>query len=72
MLKLSILFGRVMKTIYSPTGLMKATDEEIGGLLGDIDIWRESLPPGLKFTGPDSPPEAGESDVRANSAIFLD
>ena len=58
-LKLSILFGRVMKTIYSPTGLMKASDEEISGLLGDIDAWREALPARLQFTGSGSPPEAG-------------
>ncbi|KDN53384.1 hypothetical protein K437DRAFT_69739 [Tilletiaria anomala UBC 951] len=59
MLKLSILFGRVMKTIYSPTGLMKATDEEITSLLGDIDAWREALPERLQFKGQRSPPEAG-------------
>lgn len=59
MLKLSILFGRVQKTIYSPTGLMKATDEEITGLLNDIDQWREVLPDELKFVGPHSPPSAG-------------
>ncbi|KAK0553283.1 hypothetical protein OC845_001283 [Tilletia horrida] len=59
MLKLSILFGRVMKTIYSPTGLMKTTDEEITGLLRDIDTWREMLPPELQFQGPESPPNAG-------------
>ncbi|PWN51875.1 hypothetical protein IE53DRAFT_361230 [Violaceomyces palustris] len=59
MLKLSILFGRVMKTIYSPTGLMKATDEEITGLLSDIDRWKENLPEELQFRGPDSSPPAG-------------
>ncbi|KAK0567858.1 hypothetical protein OC844_000059 [Tilletia horrida] len=59
MLKLSILFGRVMKTIYSPTGLMKTTDEEISGLLRDIDTWRELLPPELQFTGLDSSSNAG-------------
>ncbi|KAE8223279.1 hypothetical protein CF319_g3672 [Tilletia indica] len=59
MLKLSILFGRVMKTIYSPTGLMKTTDEEIGGLLRDIDTWMEMLPVELQFCGPESSPTAG-------------
>ncbi|CAD6927973.1 unnamed protein product [Tilletia controversa] len=59
MLKLSILFGRVMKTIYSPTGLMKVTDEEIGGLLRDIDTWMEMLPAELQFCGPESSPNAG-------------
>lgn len=51
MLKLSILFGRVMKTIYSPTGLMKTTDDEIVGLLNDIDRWRNNLPASLQFCG---------------------
>ncbi|CAO1638625.1 unnamed protein product [Sympodiomycopsis kandeliae] len=59
MLKLSILFGRVQKTIYSPTGLMKATDEEITGLLSDIDQWKESLPDEVQYRGPDSPAVAG-------------
>jgi len=59
MLKLSILFGRVMKTIYSPTGLMKTNDEEIVGLLTDIDTWKESLPPELVFTGPECAASAG-------------
>lgn len=59
MLKLAILFGRVQKTIYSPTGLMKATDEEITDLLSDIDQWREMLPEELLFRGPNSSPSAG-------------
>lgn len=60
MLKLSILFGRVMKTIYSPTGLMKTTDEDMIGLLSDIDRWKENLPLALQFTGPtDSSASAG-------------
>ncbi|CAO1627091.1 unnamed protein product [Jaminaea pallidilutea] len=59
MLKLSILFGRVQKTIYSPTGLMKASDMEITGLLADIDQWREGLPESLRFNGPSSNPSAG-------------
>lgn len=60
MLKLSILFGRVMKTIYSPTGLMKTTDDEIVGLLNDMDLWKENLPAALQFRGAkESPPPAG-------------
>lgn len=59
MLKLSILFGRVMKTIYSPTGLMKTTDEEIVSLLSDIDRWKEHLPDSLQFNGPQHTSSAG-------------
>ncbi|SJX64547.1 related to ASG1-activator of stress genes [Sporisorium reilianum f. sp. reilianum] len=58
-LKLTILFGRVMKTIYSPTGLMNATDEEILSLLRDIDAWKAALPSGLVFKGADSSAPAG-------------
>ncbi|TKY89459.1 hypothetical protein EX895_001990 [Sporisorium graminicola] len=59
MLKLTILFGRVMKTIYSPTGLMNATDEEILSLLRDIDAWKAALPSELVFKGADSSAPAG-------------
>ncbi|SPO28940.1 related to ASG1 - activator of stress genes [Ustilago trichophora] len=59
MLKLTILFGRVMKTIYSPTGLMNATDEEILSLLRDIDAWKAALPEELVFKGADSSAPAG-------------
>ncbi|CEH13583.1 hypothetical protein PSEUBRA_SCAF13g01932 [Ceraceosorus bombacis] len=59
MLKLSILFGRTLKTIYSPTGLMKTTDEEIVSLLADIDNWKESLPAELQYDGPDAQAPAG-------------
>jgi hypothetical protein len=38
---------------------MKATDDEIAGLLNDIDQWRERLPEELHFTGPTSSPPAG-------------
>ena len=59
MLKLTILFGRVMKTIYSPTGLMNATDDEILSLLRDIDAWKAALPEELVFKGADSSAPAG-------------
>ncbi|KAJ9474828.1 Zn(2)-C6 fungal-type domain-containing protein [Pseudozyma hubeiensis] len=59
MLKLTILFGRVMKTIYSPTGLMNATDEEILSLLRDIDAWKAALPEELVFQGAESSGPAG-------------
>jgi hypothetical protein len=50
-LKLSILVGRVLKTIYSPSGLKHANDAQLEGLLPDQ----------LKFTGNDSNDMAGES-----------
>ena len=72
MLKLSILFGRVMKAVYSPTGLMKTTDEEMIGLLNDIDRWKDSLPAPLQFQGPrDSPAPAGILHVSFSCLLHL-
>ncbi|MCO5613737.1 hypothetical protein L7F22_068015 [Adiantum nelumboides] len=72
MLKLSILFGRVMKTIYSPTGLMKTTDEEIIGLLNDIDRWKDNLPTALQFRGAkESPAPAGILHVSYSCLMHL-
>lgn len=72
MLKLSILFGRVMKTIYSPTGLVKTTDEEIVGLLSDIDRWKDNLPAALQFRGAkESPAPAGILHVSYSCLMHL-
>jgi hypothetical protein len=59
-LKLSILVGRVLKTIYSPAGLKHVTNEHLEVLLADMTIWHESLPEQLKFKGNDSSDMAGE------------
>jgi hypothetical protein len=53
-LKLSILVGRVLKTVYSPTGLKNATDEQLHSILADMTAWRENLPEELRFKGPSS------------------
>lgn len=58
-LKLSILIGRVLKTIYSPTGLKNATDEQLYSLLADMTSWMDNLPEELRFTGPSSSYHSG-------------
>lgn len=60
-LKLSILVGRVLKTIYSPTGLKHATDQQLEMLLADMDGWLENLPEVLQYRGPQSSHMAGAS-----------
>ncbi|KAF8511004.1 fungal-specific transcription factor domain-containing protein [Hysterangium stoloniferum] len=50
LLKLSILMGRVLKMIYSPCGLVGATDAGLSELLADLDEWNTHLPPALHFT----------------------
>lgn len=60
-LKLSILIGRVLKTIYSPTGLKHATDEQLYAILEDMKSWKDNLPAVVQFTGPASSHAAGES-----------
>ncbi|SRR6266404_3835818 len=75
LVRLSILLGRVLKTIYryclssslfvkftdehSPAGLMNTTDEALAALLADIESWKKNLPPNLQFRGPDTPVNAG-------------
>ncbi|KIS00249.1 hypothetical protein L804_01658 [Cryptococcus deuterogattii 2001/935-1] len=50
-LKLSILMGRVLKTVYSPTGLKNTTDIILGQLVSDLNQWFENIPESLKFKG---------------------
>jgi hypothetical protein len=59
-LKLSILVGRVLKTIYSPTGLKHAKDEQLESILADMREWHANLPDHLRFTGNDSGCAAGK------------
>lgn len=79
LVRLSIILGRVLKTIYryspyafllvkftdqhSPAGLMNTTDEALATLLSDIENWKKNLPPNLQFRGPDSPVNAGSWDA---------
>ncbi|KAI9510216.1 fungal-specific transcription factor domain-containing protein [Russula earlei] len=57
--RLSIILGRVLKTIYSPAGLMNTNDEALATLLADIENWKKNLPPSLQFRGADTPTNAG-------------
>ncbi|KAH8117444.1 fungal-specific transcription factor domain-containing protein [Phellopilus nigrolimitatus] len=59
LLRLSLILGRVLKTIYGPSGLTYATDEKLYALLNDMKAWRDRLPENLKFRGPDTPRSGG-------------
>ncbi|KAH9484390.1 Acetamidase regulatory protein [Psilocybe cubensis] len=59
LVRLSILLGRVQKSIYSPSGLTFMTDEILYELLADIQRWKEGLPEQLQFRGPNTPRPAG-------------
>ncbi|KAI5124517.1 hypothetical protein M0805_003041 [Coniferiporia weirii] len=59
LLRLSLILGRVLKTIYGPSGLTYATDEKLHALLGDMKAWQQRLPEDLKFRGPDTPRSGG-------------
>ncbi|EGN95510.1 hypothetical protein SERLA73DRAFT_186554 [Serpula lacrymans var. lacrymans S7.3] len=59
LVRLSVILGRVLKTIYSPSGLMFTTDEMLYNLLNDIEAWKANLPENLQFRGPDTPRNAG-------------
>ncbi|KAG6852945.1 hypothetical protein C0991_007955 [Blastosporella zonata] len=59
LVRLSVVLGRVLKTIYSPSGLTFTTDDMLYSLLSDIETWKASLPDHLKFRGPETPRTAG-------------
>ncbi|KIJ69323.1 hypothetical protein HYDPIDRAFT_172743 [Hydnomerulius pinastri MD-312] len=59
LVRLSVILGRVLKTIYSPSGLMFTTDEMLYSLLADLDNWKTGLPENLKYRGPDTSQNAG-------------
>nr|XP_019000336.1 uncharacterized protein I203_07116 [Kwoniella mangroviensis CBS 8507]OCF63797.1 hypothetical protein I203_07116 [Kwoniella mangroviensis CBS 8507] len=70
-LKLSILIGRVLKMIYSPTGLKHATDAQLAGLVSDMEKWKEQLPQELQFQGKESSHVAGLLHLGYTALQFL-
>lgn len=60
-LKLSILVGRVLKTIYTPSGLKHVDNVGLEQLLADFADWHKSLPEQLRFKGNSSSDLAGGS-----------
>ncbi|WWD07290.1 hypothetical protein V865_005387 [Kwoniella europaea PYCC6329] len=70
-LKLSILIGRVLKMIYSPTGLKHATDAQLAGLVSDMEKWKEQLPEELQFQGKESSHVAGLLHLGYTALQFL-
>lgn len=59
LVRLSIILGRVMKSIYSPSGLTLTNDAMLYALLTDIEDWKKNLPESLQFRGPDTSTNAG-------------
>ncbi|KAI0780657.1 fungal-specific transcription factor domain-containing protein [Trametes elegans] len=59
LVRLSVILGRVQKTIYTPAGLNMTSDEELQKLLSDIEAWKDNLPADLQFRGPETPRNAG-------------
>ncbi|KAI6005881.1 fungal-specific transcription factor domain-containing protein [Pisolithus albus] len=57
--RLSIILGRVLKAIYSPSGLRCTNDEMLYDLLADLNSWKARLPESLKYQGPETPWNAG-------------
>ncbi|KAF9819774.1 hypothetical protein IEO21_01865 [Rhodonia placenta] len=54
LVRLSLILGRVLKTIYTPAGLNVATDEQLHMLLRDLEQWKANLPEELQFQGQDT------------------
>ncbi|BGP14339.1 hypothetical protein JCM10213v2_002286 [Rhodosporidiobolus nylandii] len=53
LISLSILLGRVLKAIYSPTGIMLLSEKDAKGLVDDLAAWQDGLPAELRFQGPE-------------------
>ncbi|KAK4053439.1 hypothetical protein OIV83_001605 [Microbotryomycetes sp. JL201] len=59
LLSLSILLGRILKGIYSPTGILTLSAEDATSLIADLASWVENLPDELRFQGLKSTPQQG-------------
>lgn len=59
LVRISVILGRVLKSIYSPSGLAFTTDEVLTSLLADMESWKAGLPEHLKFRGPKTSRNAG-------------
>ncbi|GAA6034873.1 hypothetical protein JCM8097_009343 [Rhodosporidiobolus ruineniae] len=60
LISLSILLGRIIKAVYSPTGIMLLSEKDAKGLVNDLAAWQSGLPEELRFHGPQkSTPEQG-------------
>ncbi|GJN87202.1 hypothetical protein Rhopal_000147-T1 [Rhodotorula paludigena] len=60
LISLSILLGRILKAVYSPTGIMLLSEKDAMSLRNDLEAWVSGLPEELRFQGPDkSTPEQG-------------
>ncbi|WVQ95647.1 hypothetical protein IAU59_002745 [Kwoniella sp. CBS 9459] len=70
-LKLSILIGRVLKMIYSPTGLKHTTDAQLEGIVADMNAWKDGLSPELQFSGPSSSHASGLLHLGYTGLQFL-
>lgn len=44
LVELSILVGKVVKLLYSPSGLTNVMDEQVSSLLGELNLWYARLP----------------------------
>ncbi|KAK4700690.1 hypothetical protein P7C70_g5556, partial [Phenoliferia sp. Uapishka_3] len=51
LISLSILLGRILKMVYSPTGIMTLSAAEAEKLFDDLDKWQAELPSELQFEG---------------------
>ncbi|GAA5829418.1 hypothetical protein JCM3766R1_001091 [Sporobolomyces carnicolor] len=60
LISLSVLLGRILKAVYSPTGILMLSEKDAKELVSDLAAWVDGLPEELKFEGPEkSSPEQG-------------
>ncbi|GAA5993885.1 hypothetical protein JCM5350_001583 [Sporobolomyces pararoseus] len=60
LISLSVLLGRILKAVYSPTGILMLSEKDGKALVSDLAAWVDGLPEELRFEGPEkSSPEQG-------------
>ncbi|KAH8913804.1 hypothetical protein BT69DRAFT_91777 [Atractiella rhizophila] len=60
MIQLSIILGKIQRSLYSPTGILNLKDGEAEQLQAELGAWDRNIPPELQFNGPEnSNPQAG-------------
>lgn len=70
-LKLCIILGRVLRTVYGPAGLRSATDAQLESIISDLLSWHDQLPDELRYKGPDDPLLVGILQLGYTAVQFL-
>ncbi|KAL1412686.1 hypothetical protein Q8F55_000433 [Vanrija albida] len=69
--KLTIILGRVLRTVYGPAGLRGATDDQLRSIMSDLHSWHDNLPEDLRYKGPEDSLLVGTLQLNYTAVQFL-